>query len=164
MCVCVEKCRKTRAIASRWKSGHGGMGEGNKNGARALDGWKTNANEILTTPVTCYGPSWTKNRAHFFDLSLFFLLFFFLFFSPLSLLFCNTVRKPHGHNGYTWRGGKRRWGGKSSRRELMWKRNPVEPRVFILHAAFSKFFVKKIKNKKKEESLNEPILHRLSIK
>lgn len=162
MCVCVEKCRKTRAIASRWKSGHGGMGEGNKNGARALDGWKTNANEILTTPVLW--PQLDQESRSFFRSLSFFLLFFFLFFSPLSLLFCNTVRKPHGHNGYTWRGGKRRWGGKSSRRELMWKRNPVEPRVFILHAAFSKFFVKKIKNKKKEENLNEPILHRLSIK
>lgn len=94
--------------------------EENKNGARALDGWKTNANEILTTPVTCYGPSWTKNRAHFFDLS----FFPYFFLSP----FCNTtVRKPHGYNRYTWRGDD------EERVARIDAQNPVR---FILHRVF----------------------------
>lgn len=38
----------------------------------------------------CYGPSWTKNRAHFFDLSLFFSYFSFFFFLP-SLSFFATL-------------------------------------------------------------------------
>lgn len=49
-------------------------GARNKNGPRQADREgrrKTNANEILTTPVTCHGPSWTTDCAHFFFSTLF---------------------------------------------------------------------------------------------